>query len=85
MIFIPHTIRHRETGKFLLNGQFNFNISFIIVLKQFPFVWIIGWHITGSATIRFGRLAWNTKVFDEVFAFFQFLLFKTKHCTDTFK
>jgi hypothetical protein len=69
----------------MLNGHFDFNIPFIIFLEEFPFFRCVRRHISCSSTVGFCGFTWNTEVTDEVFAFFEFLLLKTKNSTYTFK
>ena len=58
--------------------QLHFNISFIVFLEQFPFLWCMLRKVPGPSSCP-GR---GAEVADKVFSFLHFLLFKSQHGTD---
>ena len=79
MVFIPYEIRHRIFFQPVLYGHFHLNISLVIELEQIPLLHIMLRQIACPAAIDLSRLAGNTEISDEVFAFLQLLFFQSKH------
>ena len=82
-VVAPLGFRDRELGELLLNGHFRFHISKVVGFEQRPFLWHICRIMSNKRAVScFCRSA---EIPDEVFAFFEFLLFQTQHGTDTFQ
>ena len=85
VILVPQEFRHREVLQFFLDGELDFNISFIVGNEGGPFLWSMLWQITGTASVAFCRFTGYAEVADQVRAFRHFLLVQLKNGTDAFE
>ena len=85
MVFVPNKVWYRIFFQPVLYRHLNLDIPLVIELEQIPFLHIMLRQIACSATVDLGRLAGNTEITDEVFAFLQFLFFQSKYHADTSK
>ena len=82
-VVTPLRLRDWELGELLLNGHFRFHISKVVGFEQRPFLQRICRIMSNGRTVScFCRSA---EIPDEVFAFFELLLFQTQHGTDAFQ
>ena len=85
VVFVPHAVRHGIFGQARLNGHFGLHIADVVFLESQPLVRGMSRKVAGTLSVGLGRRTGLTEIFDEVFAFGQFLLFKPKYRTDTFQ
>ena len=82
-VVAPLGFRDRELGELLLNGHFRFHISKVVGFEQRPFLRRICRIMSNKRAVScFCR---GAEIPNEVFAFFEFLLFEGQHSTDTFQ
>ena len=82
-VVAPLGFRDRELGKLLLNGHFRFHISKVVGFEQRPFLRRVCRIMSNERTVPcFCRSA---EIPNEVFAFFELLLFQPQHGTDAFQ
>ena len=82
-VVAPLRLRDRELGELLLNGHFRFHIPKVVGFEKRPFLQRICRIMSNGRTVScFCRSA---EIPDEVFAFFELLLFQTQHGTDAFQ
>ena len=79
-VIAPLGFRDRELGELLLDGHFRFHIPEVVGFEQRPFLRCICRMVSNERTVScFCRSA---EIPNEVFTFFEFLLFETQHSTD---
>ena len=79
-VIAPLGLCDRELGELLLNGHLRFHIPEVIGFEQRPFLRGICRIMSNKRTVpRFCR---GAEIPDEVFAFFELLLFETQHSTN---
>ena len=82
-VVAPLGFRDWKLGELLLNGHFRFHIPEVVGFEKRPFLRRICRIMSNKRTVScFCRSA---EITDEVFAFFEFLLFQTQHGTDAFQ
>ena len=82
-VIAPLRLGDRALGELLLNGHFRFHIPKVVGFEKRPFLQRICRIMSNGRTVScFCRSA---EIPDEVFAFFEFLLFETQHGTDAFQ
>ena len=82
-VIAPLGFRDGELGELLLDGHFRFHIPEVIGFEQRPFFRRVCRIVPDKTAVPcLGR---GAEVPDEVFAFFELLLFQTQHSTDTFQ
>ena len=80
-VIAPLGLRDRELREFLLDGHFRFYIPEVIGFEQRPFLRGVRRIVSNERTVScFCRSA---EIPDEVFAFFELLLFQAQHGTDS--
>ena len=82
-VIAPLGLGDRKLGELLLNGHFRFHIPEVIGFEKRPFLRRICRIMSNERTVpRFCRSA---EIPNEVFAFFELLLFEAQHSTDAFQ
>ena len=82
-VVAPLRFRDRELGELLLDGHFRFHIPEVVGFEQRPLVRCVCRIVPDKAAVPcLGRSA---EVPDEIFAFFELLLFQPQHSTDAFQ
>ena len=82
-VIAPLRLRDRELGELLLNGHFRFHIPKVVGFEKRPFLQRICRIMSNGRTVFcFCRSA---EIPNEVFAFFELLLFEAQHGTDAFQ
>ena len=85
VVFVPHAVRHGILRKPSLDGHFGLYIADVVLFESQPLIRGMSRKVAGTLSVGLGRRTGLTEIFDEVFAFGQFLLFKTKHRTNAFQ
>ena len=82
-VVAPLGFRDWKLGELLLNGHFRFYIPEVVGFEQRPFLRRICRIMSNKRAVScFCR---GAEIPNEVFAFFEFLLFETQHGTDAFQ
>ena len=82
-VVAPLGFRDWELGELLLDGHFRFYIPEVVGFEQRPFLRRICRIMSNKRTVS--CFCWSAEITDEVFAFFELLLFEAQHGTDAFQ
>ena len=85
VVFIPYRVRNRIVPEAVLDLHLDLDIALVVFLEKSPFVRSISRKVSGPAAIYFCRLTGREEVANEIFAFLQLLLLKSKNCADHLK
>ena len=82
-VVTPLRLHDRELGERLLNGHFRFHIPKVVGFEKRPFLRRICRIMSNKRAVS--CFCWGAEIPNEVFAFFELLLFQTQHGTDAFQ
>ena len=83
VVLIPNEVRYGELRQPRLDAKLHLNVPGVVFLEQRPFLRVVPREVPGAPAVLLGGTAGLTEVFDEVGAFFHFLLVQLQHRAHT--